>query len=209
MKRYALILAAILCLASTAVLAHAQSKEKAAPGAKSAAPAMDPKAMEEMMMKAAATGPQHERLQKFVGEWNLTVKTTMDPSQPAQESKSTSVVTSLMDGRYIQEQSSGDMMGMAFKGLGISGYDNLAKKYVSTWLDNMGTGIMRSEGTADATGNVITWFGESIDPMSGKKSKYRMVTHIIDDNKHTFEMFGPGPSGKEYKMMEITYERKM
>ncbi len=33
-------------------------------------------------------------------------------------------------------------MGMPFEGMGIDGYDNLAKQYVSTWVDNMGTGIM-------------------------------------------------------------------
>ena len=209
MMRRALILAVVACLAAT-VPVHAQSKDKAVPASgKAAAPAMDAKAMEAMMAKAATPGPEHQRLQKLVGEWNLTVKSTMDPSQPAAESKATSVVTSLMDGRYIQEQSNGDMMGMPFSGMGLTGYDNVAKKYVTTWMDNMGTGIMKSVGTADATGNVITWFGDAPDPMTGKTVKYRMVSRFIDDNKHTFEMYSPGPNGKEMKMMEITYDRKM
>ena len=35
---------------------------------------------------------------------------------------------------------------MTFKGTGIEGYDNGKKKFVGTWMDNMGTGIMMSEG---------------------------------------------------------------
>jgi len=205
MKIRPLLLALCICLAATATVAYAQSKEKGKP----AAQATDPKAMQEMMAKAAALGPQHEGLKKRVGDWNLTVKNWMDPTQAPQEAKSTSVVTALMDGRYIQEVSTGDMMGMPFTGMGITGYDNVTKKYVHTWMDNFGTGIMRSEGTADASGMVINWTGESADPMTGKKSKYRMVDRTIDDNKHVFEMFGAAPGGKEAKMMEITYERKM
>ena len=133
----------------------------------------------------------------------------MDPSQPMAEAKSTSVITSLMDGRYIQEESTGEMMGMPFHGLGVTGYDNVTKKFVSTWMDNMGTGIMMSEGTADAAGKVITFTGSMADPMTGKLKKYRMVTTVADDDHHVFEMYIKDPAGKEYKSMEITYERKM
>lgn len=204
MRIRTLLYVACICLAASATVALAQEK-----AAKAAAPAMDPKAIQDAMMKAAALGPQHEVLKKMVGEWNCTVKNWMDPSQPPTEAKSTSVVTALMDGRYIQEQATGEMMGMPFSGMGISGYDNIMKKYVSTWMDNFGTGIMMSEGTPDASGNVITWTGQSSDPATGKKVKYRMVTRITDENKHSFEMFSASPTGKEAKMMEITYDRKM
>ena len=213
MKSRALLCAALVCLAATPMLAGAAEKAAnaatKAEKAKAAQPAMDAKAMEEMMMKAAAPGPQHEKLKKLAGEWSVTVVSTMDPSQPPQTSKGTSVVTSIMDGRYLQEQNTADMNGMPFAGMGITGYDNVLGKYVGSWIDNMGTGIMLSEGTADASGNVITWVGEGSDAMSGKKTKYRMVTRFVDDNKHTFEMYGKGPDGKEAKIVEITYERKM
>src|SRR5262249_903613 len=129
----------------------------------------------------------------------------------ATEAKGTSVVTTLMDGRYSQEVvNSPEMMGMPFSGMGITGYDNIQKKYVSTWIDNMGTGIMTSQGTADASGNGWNWTATFSDPMTGKVSKQRMVTHFIDDNKRTFEMYGTPPGAKkEMKVMEITYDRKM
>jgi len=209
MKIRLLLSLALLVAACGPAAAQEGSKPKA--GAHAAAkPPMDPKAMEEMMMKLASPGPHHEQLKKLVGEWNLTVKWAMDPSQPMQETKSTSVVTSLMDGRYCQEVSSGEMMGKPFNGMGITGYDNVLNKYVSIWIDNMGTGIMTSEGTADASGKIVNWTGQSSDPMTGKLARLRMVTRFVDDDHHVFEMYARSPDGKqEFKTMEITYERKM
>jgi len=204
MKTRLAMLCACLCLAASFAIAADAPKAKAGKGA-----AMDPAAMQEMMMKAAAPGPQHQWLQKMVGNWDLTVHYQMDPSQPMAEAKSTSVITSLMDGRYIQEESTGEMMGQPFHGMGLTGYDNLTKKFVSTWVDNMGTGIMKSEGTADAAGKVITFTGSMADPITGKMMKYRAVTTVADDDHHTFEMYNPSPQGKEMMTMKIEYARKM
>ncbi len=213
MKMRLVVCGALLVALTSLAFAQEATKSKTAgaAGAKSsAAPQkMDPQAMEAMMEKMAAPGPNHERLKKMAGEWNLTVKWTMDPSQPMQETKSTSTVTTLMDGRYCQEQSAGEMMGKPFQGMGLTGYDNVLKKYVGVWIDNMGTGIMSSQGTPDASGNVINWTGESSDPATGKMSRSRGVTRWLDDNHHVFEMYMKGPDGKEFKTMEITYERKM
>lgn len=172
-------------------------------------PTAEQKAMMDKMTKAATPGAQHAMLGKMAGEWTATVKFQMDPSQPWQEATGSSVVTSLMDGRYIQESNTSTMMGMPFSGMGITGYDNVIGKYVSTWIDNMGTGIMTSTGTSDAAGKVINWNGTMSDPLTGKPAKARMVTTVIDDNHHTFEMFSVPPGAKkEAKTMTIDYMRK-
>jgi uncharacterized protein DUF1579 len=176
-----------------------------------APPQMSPEqqAMMDKMAKAATPGPQHAMFAKMAGEWSCTVKFQMDPSQPWQESQSTATITTLMDGRYIQEVASGQMMGAPFSGMGLYGYDNVSGKYVSSWIDNMGTGIMTSVGTSDATGKVINWNATMNDPVTGKASKSRMITTIVDNDHHTFEMFGVPPGGKkEKKMMTIDYVRK-
>ena len=33
------------------------------------------------------------------------------------------------------------------------------------------------------------------------------VTRIESNDKNLFEMFGPGPDGKEFRQLEITYTR--
>jgi len=197
MKTSLVLGAALLCAASMAFAAGAGKT-----------PA-DPQAMMDKMMKAATPGPQHASLAKMAGDWDCTVQYQMDPSKPMQEEKSTATITALMDGRYIQEVSTGQMMGMPFSGMGIYGYDNVLGKYVSSWIDNMGTGIMKSEGTADASGKTITWTGTMSDPMTGKTAKERMVMTIVDDDHHTFEMYGVPPGAKqEMKTMTISYTRR-
>jgi hypothetical protein len=176
-----------------------------------APPQMTPQqqAMMAKMAKAATPGAPHTLLTGMAGEWTCATKYQVDPSQPWQESSSTATITSLMDGRYIQELDSGQFSGMPFSGMGIYGFDNVSGKYVSSWIDNMGTGIMTSTGTADASGKVITWIGTMNDPVTGKPAKSRMVTTMIDNDHHTFEMFGVPPGGKkEMKMMTIDYARK-
>ena len=195
MKR-SIVLVAALLMATTSFAADS-------PPAMSA----EQQAMMEKMTKAATPGPQHEMLKKLAGDWNAKVRFQMDPSQPWQESQSTSTVTTLMDGRYSQEVTSGNMMGQPFSGMGITGYDNVLGKFVSTWIDNMGTGIMTSQGTM--SGKVITWVGTMSDPVTGKTTKSRMVTTIVDDDHHTFDMYTVPPGAKkEMKTMTIEYSRK-
>ena len=87
------------------------------------------------------------------------------------------------------------------------GYDNHTKKYVSTWMDSMGTGIYFFEGTAGADGKTITQIARYDDPVQGPM-EWRSVTTIVDDDNLAVEMYGTGKSGKEEKMMEGTYTRK-
>src|SRR5262249_10216660 len=114
MKKLVACTAALLVCA--AAFAHADTAKSKQPAA------MDPKEMQEMMMKLAAPGPQHEQLKKLVGDWTAKVTTQMDPSQPAEEAQSSSSISALMDGRYFQEQVTGQMAGMPFSGMGITGY---------------------------------------------------------------------------------------
>jgi hypothetical protein len=114
-----------------------------------------------------------------------------------------------MDGRYVQELDSGQMMGMPFSGMGIYGYDNVIGKYVSTWIDNMGTGIMHGQGTIDPSGKAIHWTSIMSDPVTGKPTVEHMVTTWSDDNHYTLEMYGTPPGAKkEMKTMTIEYARK-
>lgn len=158
------------------------------------------------MMAAAQPGPQHEALKPLIGSWKTTNKVWMDPSQPPMESTGTAERKAVLGGRFIQEDYSGNMMNMPFTGTGYTGYDNMAKKYVCSWMDSMSTGIMTMSGQADASGKVFTYMSDQPDPMSGMKLK--SVLTIINNDKHTFTMFMVGPDGKDIKSMELEYTRK-
>ena len=102
-----------------------------------------------------------------------------------------------------------DMGGekMLFEGLGIFGYDNFKKKYVYTWVDNMGTMIMLAEGTPDATGKVITYLGEIPNPATGETITVKTISRRESDDRELVEMHNQLPDGSWFKSMEIVMTR--
>ncbi len=168
---------------------------------------MDMQAMMEIYTKLATPGEPHKLLASMAGSWNTKTTHWMEPDKPPVESAGSCEQKMLLDGRFLQQECTGEMMGSPFTGIGVIGYDNYTKKYVSTWMDSMGTGIFFMGGTASAGGKTITQKGSHNDPIEGPM-KLRGVTKIVDNNTKVFEMYGTGKKGKEMKMMEITYTRK-
>ena len=162
----------------------------------------------EAWMKVATPGEGHKVLEPMVGSWDVQMTMWQAPGAPAQVSKGVSEDTWVLGGRFVRESVHSEFNGMPFEGLGYTGYDNYKRQYVGSWMDTMGTMMMTMTGSADASGKVITATSTMDDVMSGKKITVRQVTRIVDANKHVFEMFGPDPTGSEFKMMEAVYTRK-
>ncbi|HKI30352.1 MAG TPA: DUF1579 domain-containing protein [Gemmataceae bacterium] len=153
------------------------------------ADAVDEKALMEAMIKAGTPGEHHKRLGALAGSWDVTVKMWMDPSKDPTESKATSESKLIMGGRFLEEKVTGDFGDMKFHGQGLTGYDNLQKKYTSAWIDNMGTGIETSTGSYDADTKTFTYHGEKIDALTGKKLKTKSAIHLIDKDKYEIDMY--------------------
>jgi hypothetical protein len=195
------ILAATVLVTFTAALAIAADDPKAKATA-------EQQAAMEAMMKAATPGDAHKKLGAMVGTFNTDVKMYPQPGAPAVSGSGVSENTWALDGRFVEQRFNGTFMGMPFHGIGYTGYDNIKKHYIGSWMDNMTTSMMVSEGTPDATGKSITFTSTMDDPMTGKSSPVKETVTVVDDDHHTLEMWGAGPDGKMFKMMEIAYSRK-
>jgi len=156
--------------------------------------------------KAMAVGPMHKLLASGAGEWKTDMKMWMAPNAEPQTSTGSCMNEMILGGRYQESKYESSVMGMPYEGRGLVGYDNLKNMFVNTWSDNMGTGIMYSEGPYDEKTNSITFKGSYIDPMTGKEVKTREVYKFVADNHHIFEMYAT-QEGKEFKSMEINYRR--
>ena len=205
--RCTVLTAAILCLLVLAVPALAQHEHQhdTKPAEQPAGGMSD--ADMQKMMAAATPGAEHQRLAKMAGDWTFTNTMWMAPGQPPMQSTGTMHAATEMGGRYLVADWKGEFMGQPFHGRATSAYNNVAKRYEDTWVDNMGTGIMYSTGECNAKG-VCTYTGDGWDPMSGQKMTMRSVMSWADDNTFKTEMYAPGPDGKEMKMMEIVAKRK-
>ena len=169
---------------------------------------MDQQAMMELWKKLGTPGEPHKQFASLAGNWTTITKEWMEPGKPPTESTGTAEMKTLLDGRFLYQEYNAQMMGQPFSGIGIDGYDNVTKKYVTAWIDTMGTGIFMMEGTANADGKTITLKGSHPEPGGGKMS-HRAVWTIKDANNQTFEMYGThGHGGKEMKFLEIVYTRK-
>jgi hypothetical protein len=166
---------------------------------------------QEEMMKAwqeyMTPGPMHELLAKGTGEWSADIKSWMDPGQPATETTGTAEIKSILGGRYFEGHYTGEFGGMPMDGMDITGYDNAKQKFLNTWIDNFGTGIMYMEGTYDEPAKTFTYTGTSIDPLSKKDVSVRQTIQLIDNDHHHMEMFMTD-KGHEFKTMEIDFTRK-
>jgi hypothetical protein len=194
------------------------------PGANTAAPPAaattsqpNESQMMQQMIELSKLNENHKLLSSLDGTWNYIVKMWMngDTGSKPQESHGTATRKSMMGGRFVMMDVSGNMempgpdgkvQKMEFKGHGMEGYDNVKKKFVGTWIDNMGTGIMMSEGTYDPTTKAFTYISE-IEPMPGMKQQVKEVMTLTDKNHMLFEWFETR-GGQEVKTMEIDYTRK-
>ena len=197
--RFSFISFACLALALLASPVIAKEKKHEKP--------MDPQAMMELWKQAATPGEPHKLFATLAGSWTTTTKEWMEPGKPPTESTGTAELKMLLDGRFLYQEFNGQMMGQPFNGIGIDGYDNIRKKYVTVWMDSMGTGIFLMEGTASPDGKTITLKGSHPEP-GGKHMSHRAIWKLIDNNNQTFDMYGAHHGQKETKMMEITYRRK-
>lgn len=150
-------------------------------------------------MQMPKPGPEFEPLKKLVGTWDCDVKSM------GQESKGTMVYKMDLGGLWLVGKFEGGFGGMKFEGRSLDSYDARKGKYVSVWVDSMGTTPLVSEGTYDKEKKTMTMTGEG-PGMDGKMQKMKMVTEAKDDDTLVFNMYMGG--SEDQPMMTINYKRR-
>jgi hypothetical protein len=223
MKRFmSLITILFAALIATRSFAQSPATSPATASAPSAAqPATasgqpNPQEMMKQMLEMSKLNENHKLLSSLDGNWTFNIKTWFnpDPNAKPQESKGTGIRKTIMGGRYVMMDVTGKMQmpgedgkmkDMQFKGMGLEGYDNVKKKFVASWVDNMGTGIQFSEGTYDPATKSLTYTSE-VEPAPGMKMPVREVIKIADNNHMDLDWY-ENHGGQEKKTMEIHYAR--
>lgn len=168
----------------------------------------DHQAMMEAWEQAGTPGEQHAMLERMAGSWDLEVRMWMDPSAEPTTSSATAERRMVMDGRFLEEETSGSFMDAPFEGYALTGYNNVTGEFEATWIDNHSTIIFISRGELDPDGDGLVFRGTYSDPVTGSEKESRMVLRREGDDREVHEMFEPGPNGEEMKTMEIVYTRK-
>jgi hypothetical protein len=183
----------------------ATKKKTAKKAAKRKAPSADE--LMGLWEKACTPGEHHRRLEPLTGTFSAKTTFVMNPGDPPQHGEGTSEHRLVLGGRYLEQRYSGTTMGMPMEGVGFTGYDNVQKRYVGTWMDSFGTGVMNSVGVGRPTAKAMEFEAVGIEP-TGKKRKFQCKLRIQSPDRHTYEMWTNGPKGKPYRTLFVEYARK-
>ena len=165
---------------------------------------------QEMQKKAEAAGtpgPAHKALDALVGNWKAEVKCWQEPGGAPNVSQGTAKTSWILNGRFLEEEFHGEMMGRPFTGRSLIGYDNTKQTFNTVWVSDMQTSMFTSEGRGESGYKVITLEGKATCAATGQKDvPMKSVFRVISPTQHVFEMFD-GSRGNA-KTMEITYTRQ-
>lgn len=160
-------------------------------------------------MLAGQPGEMHEFLAKQAGVWDGQCTSWMYEGAEPEMSTCVETATVIMDGRFIKSEIKGESSMGSFSGLGASGFDNVTRKFVSSWIDNHSTGIWQGTGELSSDKKTLTWTYTYNCPVTKQPAKAREVITFKSPTSKTLEMFVKDPkSGKEYKMMVIEFTKK-
>jgi hypothetical protein len=142
-----------------------------------------------------------------VGTWQFRTRLWLAPGALPTESTGKAEIKTILGGQYVLDRTEGTFNKLPFRGMGITGYDNLKKEYVSTWIDNVGTGLMSAEGVYDDTTKSLQFAAQAPDVTRGTYKPVRWVERMVDADTWVTEIYDRTPQGKEFKHRESTYRR--
>jgi hypothetical protein len=151
--------------------------------------------------------PMHHYLQQWSGHWRDVMKVWSgeNPEPTIYLLEKEGRIS--CEGKLLLRNISGRISTGPYEAYETVNYDNLKRKFVKTWFDNLGTNILVLEGTLDEKTNTLTFEGATIDPFTMQTIKVRQVLHIQDPENQLLEVFVQLKDEKPIKTMEVKSTR--
>jgi hypothetical protein len=161
----------------------------------------------EDVMTAGVPGPVHKQLAKLAGEYTIAAnfRTANDPKSISGTGKATLAMN--FDGRFLVEDSVGEMGGKPFKSMHVLGYNKISKRYEAVWLDSPTTVMMWLQGTSNDNGKNINFVAGFKDPKW--QQPFKIVMAILNDDhfKITFDTYDLAGHQETSSIMEYTRKK--
>lgn len=152
--------------------------------------------------------PEHQWLQKLVGEWRVQSEMNMGPDKPAMTSEGTESVKSVGGLWAFSEGESNMPDGSSMTLYATLGYDVSFKEYRGCWFASMSSHLWKQTGTLSADGKTMTL--DCVGPhmeKDGETANYRDVIEIIDADHRTLTSYGQDEKGEWQQFMKASYTR--
>jgi hypothetical protein len=140
-----------------------------------------------------APGPEHKKLDYFVGKWTTESELKPSPFGPGGKMTGRDSCEWFAGGFHLVCRAEGKGPMGEVKGLSLLGYSGEEKAYTYMGIDNMGMG---STARGTLAGGVWTWNGE--DKMGGKVIKSRYVITQQSKDAYTFKWDMSQDGGKTW-----------
>ena len=165
-----------------------------------------PQALLKALAEAGKPGPEHKKLEPFVGDWTVTAKLWTDPSQPPAVATGTAHREWIMGGRFIQETLKFEAGGKTFEGMGLLGYDSGQKKFSAVRVCGLCGNIAHNLAATNSAGTRFECSSEECCPITGQKFQSR--TEVLVESNDRIVVNGYATiNGKELKVKEIVSVR--
>ncbi len=156
------------------------------------------------LAEAATPGPIHAELMKRAGDYTTTA-TYYAPGAEPQQSLGTAKLKSILGGRFLEEENSGDSFGAPYSGLRLFGYNNGSKQYEAIWIYNGSTAFLVLDGASDDNGKTVRYSGAFLGP-GGARQTLRVTVTQQDPDHFVVKLLGEGP-GDSTSTLETIYTR--
>ena len=200
--RFPVAAAFLLGAASVLVLGARQDPKPAAPSAG------DMQAMMQKARKFTEPGPMHLQLERLVGTWTTETRFVMGGQKTPPELGET-VCSWSIAGRWLEMKAAGKLMGKAFVGQYLLGYDNFKQSFVMTTVNNVDTAMLRSEGDLTQDGKALILHGTLDEYLTGEHDKMvKYAFRFASADTFTFEVHDLAIGETGTQVMEVTYRKK-
>jgi len=160
-------------------------------------------------VKPLPESPTHTRLSRWIGRYEGTAKTYLEPGKPPLEAPWQGEIHPWLGGRFIAFDYRSELFGDPFAGVLIVGFERDKSEFQVTWLDSFhtGTATLLSRGP-EGQGGPIDVRGSYYVKQTDEHWGWRTEFHDDRDGSLTIRMFNATPAGEEDLGIEIHLSRK-
>lgn len=155
-------------------------------------------------------GKPHELLEKFVGTWNGKGMITPDPKQPSIRFQSLQNNDRVCNDLWLHSRLTATGVGEGpLEAFRLIGYDDRNERYVSIWIDSLGSDPFIGVGHLSEDGRQLTFQTYGDSRWTGKMIEQRSVITFVSAEKRKTEFFQRDVEGEWRLFMEVTEDRRM
>jgi hypothetical protein len=167
----------------------------------------DPAEMLKLFAKYTTVGEEHRLLERFIGEWDA--QSSMIMGDQRSTTKGSATFRWKVEGRWLESEWRGEMMGMPVVSHGWLGYDKFKMSYVMTCITSLDTAMNEAEGDLTPDGKALVMYGTLDEYLSGEHDKMvKYVYRFVSADEIVFEVHDLPIGEVNTQVMEFRFTRK-